>query len=150
LARARRKLAGGTVRPPGPGNAPGGTLDLDLPSINGVERVRLQPDADHKETTIMATKKSTKKPAGPKAAKPKQEKPEAIASPVADSKAAKVLELIARPEGASNGEIMEATGRNANTVRGFLSTAAKKRGLQIECVKAPAIYRLKTDAVKSA
>jgi hypothetical protein len=43
---------------------------------------------------------------------------------------------------------MEATGWNANSARGFLSTA-KKRGLKIEAIKAPTIYRLKT-AVKAA
>jgi hypothetical protein len=35
-------------------------------------------------------------------------------------------------------------------VAGFLSTAAKKRGLKIEAIKAPTIYRLKTDVVKAA
>jgi hypothetical protein len=97
----------------------------------------------------MATKKSSKKPAA-KAVKQKCEKPEAIAAPGADSKASKVLHLIARPEGASIEQIMEATGWNANSVRGFLSTAAKKRGLKIEAIRAPMIYRLKTEAVKTA
>ena len=97
----------------------------------------------------MATKKSSKKPAA-KAVNQKCEKPEAIAAPGADSKASKVLHLIARPEGASIEQIMEATGWNANSVRGFLSTAAKKRGLKIEASRAPMIYRLKTEAVKTA
>ena len=97
----------------------------------------------------MATKKSTKKPAA-KAVKQKREKPEAITAPRADSKASKVLDLIARPEGASIEQIMEATGWNANSVRGFLSTAAKKRGLQIEGIRAPMIYKLKRDSVKAA
>jgi hypothetical protein len=95
----------------------------------------------------MSAKKSSKKPAA-KAVKQKREKPEAIAAPGADSKASKVLHLIARPEGASIEQMMEATGWNANSARGFLSTA-KKRGLKIEAIKAPTIYRLKT-AVKAA
>ena len=82
----------------------------------------------------MTTKKSSKKPAA-KAVKQKREKPEAIASRVADSKAAKVLEPIARSEGATLAEIMDATDWQAHSVRGLLSTASKKCGLKIVSTK---------------
>ncbi len=97
----------------------------------------------------MATKKSTKKLAA-KAVKQKREKPEAIVAPGADSKASKVLDLIARPEGASIEQIMEATGWQRHSVPGFLSAAAKKRGLQIKGIRAPMIYTLKRDSAKAA
>jgi len=96
----------------------------------------------------MSAKKSSKKPAA-KAVEPKAEKPKAIAQ-VPDSKAGMILDLIAREGGATIAALVEATGWNKNTVRGFLSTAHTKRGLQIETIKAPTIYRLKTYAVKLA
>jgi hypothetical protein len=43
--------------------------------------------------------------------------------------------LIGRTNGATLPEIMKATGWQAHTVRGFLSTAGKKRGLEIESLK---------------
>src|SRR5215472_5263921 len=82
--------------------------------------------------------------AGKKAAKPA---PAAKAStPRAESKGAKILELIGRPKGAGLAEIMKATDWQAHSVRGFLSTAAKKQGLKIESTKTEAgdrIYQVK-------
>jgi hypothetical protein len=86
----------------------------------------------------------------PKAAPKKQakaaKKPAAkkTGTPRAESKGAKILELIARPKGATLAEIMKATDWQAHSVRGFLSTAGKKHGLRIESERSEAgdrVYR---------
>ncbi len=76
------------------------------------------------------------KGAKPKAAAPKKEgKASMKAAPRAESKGAKILELIGRAKGASLAEIRKATGWQAHSVRGFISTAAKKHGIKIESSK---------------
>jgi hypothetical protein len=67
-------------------------------------------------------------------------------TPRAESKGAKILEMIGRPKGASLAEIMKVTAWQAHSVRGFLSTAAKKHGLKIESTKTEAgdrVYQIK-------
>jgi hypothetical protein len=67
-------------------------------------------------------------------------------TPRAENKGAKILELIGRPKGASLAEIMKAVQWQAHSVRGFLSTAAKKHGLKIESTKTEAgdrVYQIK-------
>jgi hypothetical protein len=83
-----------------------------------------------------ASKKQAK--ASKKAGKPER-KPSA---PRAESKGAKILEMIGRAKGATLAEIMKATEWQAHSVRGFISTAGKKQGIKIESAKSEAGERI--------
>jgi len=50
----------------------------------------------------------------------------------ATTKGAQVIDLISREQGATLREIMDATGWQAHTVRGFLSTGPRKQGMGVE------------------
>jgi hypothetical protein len=71
--------------------------------------------------------------AGKRAAKPARVRE--ASKPRAESKGARILALIGRSKGATLAEIQKATDWQAHSVRGFLSTAAKKQGLKIESSK---------------
>jgi cell division septation protein DedD len=107
--------------------------------------------------TVAPEKTSPKKGASQKKGKPKAKKPVKAAAPKneakatkkvtkpaqakatgprAESKGAKILKMIGRPEGATLAEIMTATGwQKAHSVRGFISTAGKKHGITIKSSK---------------
>src|SRR5713226_8063509 len=82
--------------------------------------------------------------AGKKAAKPANAKK--ASTPRAESKGARILELIGRPKGATLAEIGKATDWQKHSIRGFLSTAAKKHGLKIDSTKTETgdrVYQIK-------
>ena len=63
-------------------------------------------------------------------------------APRAESKGSKILAMIERAKGVTLAEIMKTTAWQAHSVRGFLSTAAKKHGLKIESTKTESGDRL--------
>jgi len=78
--------------------------------------------------------KSQKKATGTKGRKAKAGKKAASAGR-AQSKGARILEMIGLAKGATLAEIMAAAGWQAHSVRGFISTASKKHGVKIESFK---------------
>jgi hypothetical protein len=87
-----------------------------------------------------------------KGAKPKKDASQTAKAPVpqagprSGSKSAKVLALLARPKGAPLADLMKAPEWQAHSVRGFLSTASRKRGVAIESFrsdKGERVYRTK-------
>jgi hypothetical protein len=73
-------------------------------------------------------KKATPAKKAPKASKGEKKEDSARDG----SKAAKILELLKRPGGATSQELMKATGWQAHSVRGFLSgTIRKKMSLEV-------------------
>jgi len=89
----------------------------------GAQRAHVAPKKGKSEPKAKAAKKA------PKAAKK--------ADGARDgSKAAKVLELLKRPDGTTLAELMKATGWQAHSLRGFLSgTVRKKMGLEVASTK---------------
>ena len=73
-------------------------------------------------------------------------KPGNATSPRAESKGAKILEMIGRANGATLAEIMKATDWQAHSVRGFIATARKKQKGHIESAKNEAGDRVYSSA----
>src|SRR5712692_2695324 len=110
------------------------------PSKKGASQKKGAPKG-HKAAKGGKTKPAAKKKAKTgKASKPTRTKE--TSAPRAESKSAKILALIGRAKGATLSEIMKATDWQAHSVRGFLSTAAKKHRLNIESAKNEANERV--------
>ena len=92
----------------------------------------------HKRRVAPGKPRSGKK-ASPAERRPKSQKAAKQAKPPSareGSKAAKVLGLLRRPDGASLKELMKATGWLPHSVRGFLSgTVAKRMKLKLVSAK---------------
>ena len=87
-----------------------GFLDSDWPAIrNAIEEAYAMGFRDAKSNTEPKTR-----------------------TPRENSKKAIVMALLQRPEGATLEQIEQATGWGPNTIRGFLSLAKKKQGLNLE------------------
>jgi hypothetical protein len=110
------------------------------------EKASSKKGASHKKGAPKGQKttkgaKPAKEAKAKKAARPARKE----ATPRAESKGAKILEMIGRAKGASLAEIMKATDWQAHSVRGFISTAAKKNRIKIESSKNEAgerVYKL--------
>ena len=113
----------------------GATVAPDkAPSKTGARQKKGVPKGQ-KAAKGRKTKPTAKKTAktGKKSAKATRAKE--ARTPRAESKGARILEMIGRAKGAKLAEIMKATDWQAHSVRGFLSTAAKKHKLQIESAR---------------
>ena len=88
------------------------------------------------------TKATTKRKSKAKAKTTRAKQP---AAPRAESKGAQILALIGRSKGATLAEIRKITGWQAHSVRGYLSSAAKKHNLRIDSTKTEGgdrVYRI--------
>ena len=91
------------------------------------KKARVGPKGAHVASKAVPKAKAAKKP--PKAAKKTGVAREG-------SKAAKVLDLLKRPDGVTLKELIKATGWQAHSVRGFLSgSVGKKMGLAVTSAK---------------
>jgi hypothetical protein len=105
----------------------------------GAPRARKPPRAAKPRPLRRGTQGPERRPLNPPAPrKPARRAPRA--------REQRFLELIGRPKGATLAEIMKAPDWQKHSIRGFLSTAAKKHSLKIESTKTEAgdrVYQVK-------
>jgi hypothetical protein len=102
-------------------------------SKKGASQKKGAPKGQHAAKSAKTKAEPKKNAKAGKASKPARNK--ATSTPRAESKGARILEMIGRTKGATLAEIMKITDWQAHSVRGFLSTAAKKHKLKIESAK---------------
>jgi len=91
--------------------------------------------SEHRSAKPQRTRKSAKSAKAKPAKKSRQSKAEAKPKTRRANKKADVIDLMRRPSGATLTELMESTGWQRHTVRGFLSILGSKGGLKIESSK---------------
>jgi hypothetical protein len=112
------------------------------PSKKGASQKKSAPKG--RKTAEGATKAAApgKRAKGGKKEKAAKSSRAKASTPRAESKGAKILDMIGRAKGATLAEIMKALSWQAHSVRGFISIAAKKQGIKIESSKNDAGERL--------
>tara|TARA_R110002072_G_scaffold4111_9_gene29011 strand:- start:567 stop:1136 length:570 start_codon:yes stop_codon:yes gene_type:complete len=90
----------------------------------GLEAIGIEPVAASAVATARKHKRQTDAEPAPMTGETDSPKPVAIR---AGTKQAQIIALLQRPEGASIGEIVEATGWLAHSARGMISGALKKK-----------------------
>ena len=114
---------------------------MTFPVIDEPTRTRTTPRANHSSKPGPASPPRRARRAKPKADLPTTGKarvrrePKPV-SPRPGTKTAKVLALLKRPQGASLKQLLNATGWQPHSIRGFLSgTVGRKLGLKISSIK---------------
>jgi hypothetical protein len=108
-----------------------GTVPATAAKPKPAKKARVAPRPAH----VAPTKAKAAKKASPAKKAPKGHKKARTARD--GSKAAEILDLLKRPEGATLKGLMKATDWQAHSVRGFLSgTVGKKMGLKVTSTKA--------------